>query len=223
MFCPLTGVGLVGSSVISQIISSPTLRQSLSIVALQNSKKLLLSPSSSTLSSEQSWKSALQSSSESAKAPKDLIPTLTKIQEESKKHTVVIDNTSNDDVASAYPDFLKAGFSIVTPNKKAYSGSKQLFDNIISSIQPASSSQKPPLIYLESTVGAGLPIISTLKDLIATGDEIVKIEGVLSGTLSYIFNVWCPASLDSTDKFSDVVKVAKDNGYTVRNPEHDSY
>ena len=86
---------------------------------------------------------------------------------------------------------------------------------------PRSPSVSPPLVYLESTVGAGLPIISTLKDLIATGDEITKIEGVLSGTLSYIFNVWCPPSLDSTAKFSDVVRVAKENGYTEPYPGDD--
>ncbi len=134
------------------------------------------------------------------------------------RHTVIVDNTSNDTVANAYPAFLQAGFSVVTPNKKAYSGSDKLFQSILSSLSPSSSpssAQAPPLVYLESTVGAGLPIISTLKDLVATGDEIEKIEGVLSGTLSYIFNVWCPPSLDSTAKFSEVVKVAKENGYTV--------
>lgn len=70
-------------------------------------------------------------------------------------------------------------------------------------------------MYGESTVGAGLPILSTLKDLVETGDEILKIEGVFSGTLSYIFNEF--SKVEGGDvKFSKVVKVAKDLGYTVR-------
>ena len=69
-------------------------------------------------------------------------------------------------------------------------------------------------MYGESTVGAGLPILSTLKDLVETGDEIEKIEGVFSGTLSYIFNEF--SKVEGGDvKFSEVVKIAKDKGYTV--------
>jgi homoserine dehydrogenase len=71
--------------------------------------------------------------------------------------------------------------------------------------------------YGESTVGAGLPILSTLKDLVNTGDEVERIEGVFSGTLSYIFNEFSKADSSSGPgvKFSEVVKVAKENGYTV--------
>jgi hypothetical protein len=70
-------------------------------------------------------------------------------------------------------------------------------------------------MYGESTVGAGLPILSTLKDLVETGDEIEKIEGVFSGTLSYNFNEFSKVEGGNV-KFSEVVKVAKDLGYTVR-------
>ena len=63
-------------------------------------------------------------------------------------------------------------------------------------------------------MGAGLPILSTLKDLLDTGDEVHKIEGVLSGTLSYIFNEWSTPK-GSTKKFSEIVKIAKEQGYTV--------
>ena len=76
-------------------------------------------------------------------------------------------------------------------------------------------------MYGESTVGAGLPILTTLKDLISTGDEIVKIEGVLSGTLSYIFNEWSTPTSDGSKKFSQVVKIAKDQGYTEPHPADD--
>jgi len=74
-------------------------------------------------------------------------------------------------------------------------------------------------MYGESTVGAGLPILSTLKDLVETGDEIEKIEGVFSGTLSYIFNEF--SKVEGGDvKFSEVVKIAKDKGYTVSSFPH---
>ena len=102
------------------------------------------------------------------------------------------------------------GVHLVTPNKKGFSGGLGLYNQIQGSSFPNGSA----LVYGESTVGAGLPILSTLKDLIATGDEVEKIEGVFSGTLSYIFNEYSKVSGGDV-KFSEVVKVAKDKGYTV--------
>ena len=87
-------------------------------------------------------------------------------------------------------------------------------------MEEAKESDTRPLVYQESTVGAGLPVISTLKDLVATGDRIHKIEGVLSGTMSYIFNEFSPAS-GSTTKFSEIVSVARQNGYTEPHPGDD--
>lgn len=203
----IIGVGLVGTAVIEQIASLPSLH----IVALQNSRKTLLNPSSLS-----DWKTALSNSSTSALALPDLVNALAEISTKTSRHTVLVDNTSNDDVASFYPRFLRAGFSVVTPNKKATSGSLALYKDILS----ATSDPRGPLLYGESTVGAGLPILGTLKDLIATGDQVTKIEGVLSGTLSYIFNEFStPQGADV--KFSKVVKVAKDNGYTEPHPDAD--
>lgn len=181
-------------------------------MALQNSKKTLLLDASSRLKSGDDWKSKLSSSSQAALTLPDLTQRLTKLP----NHTVVVDNTSNDDVARFYPSFLQAGLSIVTPNKKAFSAPLDLYKQIAQASSSESSIQgrKPPLVFGESTVGAGLPILSTLKDLVETGDEIHKIEGVFSGTLSYIFNEWSTAQ-GGDKKFSDVVTVAKDNGYTV--------
>lgn len=210
---PFTGVGLVGSSVISQLTTIPQLASQMHIVCLQNSKKTLLSTPTSPLSlaPPADWKTLLANSSTPAMALPDLTQSLQKIAQESKRHTVVVDNTSNESVASFYPEFLKAGLSVVTPNKKGLSGSLDLYKAILSA---TSDTRNGPLMYGESTVGAGLPILTTLKDLVQTGDKIHKIEGVLSGTLSYIFNEWSsPAGGDK--KFSEVVKVAKDNGYTV--------
>lgn len=77
------------------------------------------------------------------------------------------------------------------------------------------------MVFHESTVGAGLPVLDTLKNLVATGDKIVKIEGIFSGTLSYLFNVFSPTSGSTSDvKFSDIVKDAKAKGYTVSIVKH---
>lgn len=206
---PLTGVGLVGTEVISQLTTLAPLAKAFTIVALQNSKKSLLLDDSHKLDGAK-WNDQLASSTTSALSLADLTSHLAKLD----KHTVVVDNTSNDDVASFYPSFLQAGLSVVTPNKKAFSASLDLYQKIVSA-STQSGSGKPPLVYGESTVGAGLPILSTIKDLLETGDEIQKIEGVLSGTLSYIFNEWSTPN-GSNKKFSDIVKVAKDQGYTVR-------
>jgi homoserine dehydrogenase len=108
------------------------------------------------------------------------------------------------------------GVHLVTPNKKGFSGSQDLYEQISAVSFPNTRS----LVYGESTVGAGLPILSTLKDLIGTGDEIERIEGVFSGTLSYIFNEYSKAEGGDV-AFSEVVKIAKDKGYTEPDPRDD--
>jgi homoserine dehydrogenase len=125
---------------------------------------------------------------------------------------LVIDCTASDHIPSHYLTLLQKGIHIATPNKKGVSGSLQLFDNIMRS---ALSSKVQ--FYYEATVGAGLPIISTLQDLVQSGDQVLKIEGVFSGTLSYIFNVFG----NGTAKFSEVVKEAKEKGYTEPDPRDD--
>jgi homoserine dehydrogenase len=121
------------------------------------------------------------------------------------KHLVIVDCTASLEIARKYPNWLKRGIDIVTPNKKGFSSELTLFYEIRN------------VCYYESTVGAGLPIISTIKDIIATGDDIIKIEGVLSGTLSYIFNEFC----DNNLKFSEIVKRAEELGYTEPDPKDD--
>ena len=117
-------------------------------------------------------------------------------------------------MASSYPHFLSAGIHIATPNKKGFSSEEQLWKDICASSR--SHGGKGGYIFHESTVGAGLPVISTLTELVETGDEIVKIEGVFSGTMSFLFNEFAPVGEKSDKKFSDVVKVAQKAGYTVR-------
>jgi homoserine dehydrogenase len=128
---------------------------------------------------------------------------------------ILVDNTSSQDVADQYPQVLSKGVSIVTPNKKAFSGSYKLWQDIFSSA--ASSGAK---VYHESSVGAGLPVISTLKDLVDTGDEVTRIEGVFSGTMSFLFNSFAPTE-GSGGKWSAEVTKAKELGYTEPDPRDD--
>jgi aspartokinase/homoserine dehydrogenase 1 len=126
-------------------------------------------------------------------------------------HAVIIDCSASADVAGCYPRWLASGLHVATPNKKANSGSMDLYGRLREARRVGGSH------YLyEATVGAGLPIIQTLRDLRETGDDIRRIEGILSGTLSYLFNVW-----DGRTPFSAIVREAKRIGYTEPDPRDD--
>lgn len=134
---------------------------------------------------------------------------------------MLVDNTSNQDLADAYPLFLKKGISIVTPNKKAFSGSYQLWKDIFAAAANGSGSgDKAGYVFHESSVGAGLPVLCTLNELVDTGDEIRKIEGVFSGTMSFLFNSFMPVG-GGGGSFSAEVKKAKELGYTEPDPRDD--
>lgn len=110
---------------------------------------------------------------------------------------------------------------MVTPNKKAFSGPLQLWTDIFAAVEASSGKV---LVYHESSVGAGLPVISTLKDLVATGDTVTRIEGVFSGTMSFLFNSFAPVDAGSGQggaKWSTIVSQAKDAGYTEPDPRDD--
>lgn len=109
----------------------------------------------------------------------------------------------------------------MTPNKKAFSGNMQLWNSILdSSYHPHDPHRDRGLVYHESSVGAGLPIISTLNDLVATGDSVRRIEGVFSGTMSFLFNNFAPAT-GGGGKWSAEVRRAKDAGFTEPDPRDD--
>lgn len=160
----------------------------------------------------QSWESDLAAATESLATPSDIVAFL----KDSPLPVILVDNTSNETLANSYPLFIEQGISIATPNKKAFSSELALWESIFS----ASAKPTGGLVYHEATVGAGLPIIGTLNDLVNTGDEIIKIEGIVSGTLSYIFNEFSKVE-GSTVKFSDIVTKAKSLGYTEPDPRED--
>ncbi|KAK4433596.1 Bifunctional aspartokinase/homoserine dehydrogenase, chloroplastic [Sesamum alatum] len=126
-------------------------------------------------------------------------------------NTVIVDCTADSYVASHYHDWLRRGIHVVTPNKKANSGPLEQYLKL-RTLQRQSYTH----YFYEATVGAGLPIISTLQGLLETGDKILRIEGIFSGTLSYIFNNFVEARA-----FSEVVKEAKQAGYTEPDPRDD--
>jgi len=126
-------------------------------------------------------------------------------------HAIIVDSTASSDVAARYTRWLGAGIHVVTPNKKANSAPLAQFHGMHRARREAGSH------YLyEATVGAGLPVIQTLRDLRQTGDTLRSIEGIFSGTLAYLFN-----RFDGTQPFSAIVADAKARGYTEPDPRDD--
>ncbi|MBC8345690.1 MAG: bifunctional aspartate kinase/homoserine dehydrogenase I [Candidatus Marinimicrobia bacterium] len=124
---------------------------------------------------------------------------------------VFVDCTSSELLSMEYPKIIDNGFSIVTANKIANSLSQQFYNSIREKV----TNQGVQFRY-ETNVGAGLPIIETLQNLLNTGDKVEKIEGVMSGTLSYLFS-----QFDGSIPFSQLVKQARKNGYTEPDPRND--
>lgn len=126
-------------------------------------------------------------------------------------HSVIIDCTSSDDIAGQYANWLRQGIHVITPNKKAFSGSSDYYEELSQSAREGGSHY-----YYETTVGAALPVIGTLRKLLDTGDRIHSIDGIFSGTLAYLFN-----SYDGEQPFSEIVRTARDSGYTEPDPRDD--
>ncbi|RMX90966.1 hypothetical protein D0868_14267 [Hortaea werneckii] len=133
---------------------------------------------------------------------------------------VLVDNTSDPTLANSYPTIVRKGISLVTPNNKAFSDTYALWSDIFSGAANGTGSPNNGYIFHESTVGAGLPVLSTLKELLETGDEVTKIEGVFSGTMSFLFNSFMPVG-GPGGKFSAEVTKAKELGFTEPDPRDD--
>jgi bifunctional aspartokinase / homoserine dehydrogenase 1 len=155
------------------------------------------------------WRGRLDRSERSV--PADLDRLAGHIHTESVPHAVVIDCTASEEVGLRYLDWLSQGIHVITPNKKANSGSLDYYRSL------EEGSRRADAHYLyETTVGAALPILQTLRDLVQTGDEVLRIEGIFSGTLSYLFN-----SFDGSVPFSEIVAAANAKGYTEPDPRED--
>lgn len=156
------------------------------------------------------WRSRLEQLDASA-VPADLDVLADYVHTESVPHAVIIDCTASEQVAMRYVDWLSQGIHVITPNKKASSGPLSHYRALQESARRADAHY-----FYETTVGAALPIVQTLRDLVQTGDEIHRIEGIFSGTLSYLFN-----SFDGSAPFSEIVAAARAEGYTEPDPRED--
>ena len=203
----LIGPGTVGAVLLEQLASQrERLRRDfhldLRVRGILTSKRMLLSDSSLEM---KDWRAAGEGTTA------DIGVFEEHIRADHLPHTVILDCSASAAIADRYPRWLRAGIHIATPNKKANSGSLDLYTRVMDARRAAGSH------YLyEATVGAGLPIIVTLRDLRETGDEIRRIEGIFSGTLAYLFNVW-----DGAQPFSAIVRDAKAKGFTEPDPRDD--
>ncbi|KAG9440441.1 hypothetical protein H6P81_020606 [Aristolochia fimbriata] len=206
----IIGPGLIGGTLLDQLrdqaaILKEELNIDLRVMGIIGSRKMVLSTQEIDLSK---WKEIQEENAEEADLDKfvhhvrgnHFIP-----------NTVLVDCTADSNIADHYYDWLRKGIHVVTPNKKANSGPLDKYLKL-RALQRSSYTH----YFFEATVGAGLPIISTLRGLLETGDKILRIEGIFSGTLSYIFN-----SFVKNRAFSEVVAEAKEAGYTEPDPRDD--
>ncbi len=205
----LVGTGLIGGTLLKQLCHQADFLAreyllNVKIAGLANSRKMLID--SNTIDPTK-WETKLFS--EGSKT--NLNNFIDEMKSLNLPNSIFIDCTASDEVVARYSEILDSSISIVTPNKKANSGSYKDY------LQLKHSALKHNVRFLyETNVGAGLPILSTLKDLVSSGDKVLKIEGVLSGTLSFIFN-----SFNNGKTFSQIVKEAKEKGYTEPDPRED--
>ncbi|KAL5206276.1 hypothetical protein ABZP36_034485 [Zizania latifolia] len=204
------GPGLIGGTLLNQLrdqaaVLKENMNIDLRVIGITGTSTMHLSDIGVDL---KQWKELLQKEAK----PADLASFVRHLSENHVfPNKVLVDCTADTNVASHYYDWLKKGIHVITPNKKANSGPLDQYLKL-RTLQRASYTH----YFYEATVGAGLPIISTLQGLLETGDKILRIEGIFSGTLSYIFN-----NFEGTRTFSDVVAEAKDAGFTEPDPRDD--
>jgi aspartokinase/homoserine dehydrogenase 1 len=205
----LVGGGNIGSTLLRQLSHRLRgLKQDFDIDfrvrAIATSQRMLLSDHPIDL---ETWRASLAAHGE----PTDLDRLAAHVYDDQLPHAVLIDCTANQSVSELYGSWLERGIHVITPNKRANTSSLEYYRRL----RQANRTVGAHYLY-ETTVGAALPIIQTLRDLVQTGDEIVEIEGILSGTLSYLFN-----SFDGSRSFSSLVTQARELGYTEPDPRDD--
>jgi aspartokinase/homoserine dehydrogenase 1 len=205
----LIGAGGVGRTFVQQLeamrahlLSTRGIDLRLRAVATSRHMALLDPGPASTLS-------ALEALDRST-VPTDLERLTAHVQTDHLPHTVLVDCTASEAMGDRYEAWIRRGIHVVTANKHAGSGAYDRYAAIRAATRPGGS------FRYTATVGAGLPIIPTLRDLLDTGDELVSVEGTFSGTLGYIFG-----HFDGSRPFSELVRAARDQGYTEPDPRDD--
>ncbi len=204
----VVGIGGVGGELVDQIERQQVKLAEKGIVirvcGLANSKGLLLDSEGLPL---EHWRDRMSVATEEF----SLARLISLVQRNHIINPVLVDCTSSEDIAKQYADFLAAGFHVVTPNKKANTASMAYYHQL----RDVARSSRRKLMY-ETTVGAGLPVIENLQNLISAGDELERFSGILSGSLSYIFG-----KLDEGMSLSEATNIAKENGFTEPDPRDD--
>jgi bifunctional aspartokinase / homoserine dehydrogenase 1 len=204
----LIGPGLVGSALLDQIAGAgERLREKFNldirVRAIGGSRRMVLAEPRVDLAA---WRELAAGGERT-----DLDALIEHVQADYLPHAVLVDCTASQEIADRYAGWLERGIHVITPNKRAHSGPIAYY----AELKRLTRTLNTHFLY-EATVGAGLPVIQTLKDLVETGDEIESISGIFSGTLAYLFNVF-----DGTRPFSEIVRDARSRGYTEPDPRDD--
>ena len=204
----ITGVGNVGEKLVEQIKQQSqylknNLKINLRVVGLSNSRTMIFNEEGIPLDS---WKEQLQQGEKSS-----FQGFLKTVKQLNLRNSIFVDVTSNSDLANLYPKYLRNSIAIVACNKIACSNDFKDYKQL----KKLSLKYNAPFLF-ETNVGAGLPVIDTLNNLMASGDKITTIKAVLSGSLNYVFN-----NFDESIRFHDVVKQAQKEGYTEPDPRID--
>jgi aspartokinase/homoserine dehydrogenase 1 len=204
----IVGVGNVGSRLVAQLQQQQQfllehLGLQVRVVGLTNSRKMLLDENGIDLDT---WRENLNDG-----ISMSLDDMISFISEKNLRNSIFLDNTANPDVAGSYAKLLQKSISVVACNKIACSGPYEQYRKLKDLAREFTTS-----FHFETNVGAGLPVIGTLNDLLRSGDEIERIEAVLSGTLNFVFNHY-----DGSKPFAEVVRQAQEEGYTEPDPRLD--
>ena len=204
----ITGVGNVGERFLAQIqqqreFLKENLKLNIKVIGIANSRKMFFDNDGIDL---ENWKKSLENGE-----PTTLKSFHEKVTASNHINSVFVDNTANQEVSEVYESYLRESISVVTCNKIACASS---FDNY-KTLKQISRKYNASFLF-ETNVGAGLPIIDTLKNLINSGDRVHKIQAVLSGSLNFVFN-----NFNDKATFHDVVAAAQKEGYTEPDPKID--
>lgn len=204
----LLGIGTVGRQFLQQVARQQAVfaarNVELRLCAVANSRKGLLDPKGLDAAT-------VADRLEEAGLPLDLDQLMASVAERRPAQPVLVDCTTSEDLAQRYPELLAAGFHLVTANKKANSGAMTHYR----AVREAQKRSRRHFLY-ETNVGAGLPVLGPLRDLLAGGDRIRRVEGIFSGSLSFIFGL-----IEDGLPFSQAVRVAMDRGFTEPDPRDD--
>ena len=204
----IAGTGNVGTKLIEQLLQQSSYLQNqmhlqIRVAGVSNSRKMLMNEDGIDLSN---WKTLLDNGENA-----DVNLFASEIIKRNLRNSILVDITANDAVAEIYESLLRKSISVVACNKVAASSSFQKYTTLKEVAREFNSQ-----FLFETNVGAGLPVIATLNDLVRSGDRVHRIQAVLSGTLNFVFN-----NYDGTKKFADIVKQAQDEGYTEPDPRLD--